>query len=35
MKEFVLVAIGFILGDAMGVAGLVELFHKVVNLFNF
>ena len=29
MKEFVLVAIGFILGCAIGVQGLVDLFHKV------
>lgn len=35
MKEFLLVALGFILGAAMGITGLVDLFHKVLNLFNF
>ena len=34
MKEFVLVAVGFILGCAIGVQGLVELFHKVLKVFN-
>ena len=35
MKEFILVAVGFILGDAMGVAGIIDLAHKVSKLFSF
>ena len=35
MKEFVLVTIGFVLGDAIGVHGLISIYYKVVNLFNF
>lgn len=35
MREFVLVTIGFILGSAIGVHGLVDIFNKVLKLFNF
>lgn len=35
MKEFILVVVGFILGDAMGIAGIVDLAHKVLKLFSF
>jgi hypothetical protein len=35
MKGFVLVTLGFILGDAIGVHGLTSIGHKVANLFNF
>ena len=35
MKEFVLIFIGFVLGDAMGIAGIVDLGHKVAKLFGF
>ena len=35
MKEFLLVAVGFILGSAIGVDGLVDIFNKVLKLFNF
>ena len=33
MREFVLVAIGFILGDAIGIGGVTDICAKVVNLF--
>lgn len=35
MKEFLLVALGFILGAAMGMSGLIQLFNKVLELFKF
>lgn len=35
MKEFVLVTLGFILGDTIGVHGLISIGHKVANLFDF
>lgn len=35
MKEFLLVAIGFILGAAMGMSGLIQLINKVLELFKF
>jgi len=35
VREFVLIFIGFVLGDAMGVAGIVDLGHKVAKLFGF
>jgi len=33
MKEFILVAVGFILGDAIGVGGVIDICSKVVGLF--
>lgn len=33
MKEFLLVSLGFILGDAIGVHGLVSIYQKVLILF--
>lgn len=35
MKEFLLVALGFILGAAIGVSGLVQIINKVLELFKF
>lgn len=35
MKEFLLVALGFILGAAMGMSGLLQLINKVLELFKF
>ena len=35
MKEFLWVALGFILGSAIGVHGLMEIVDKVLKLFNF
>jgi len=35
MKEFLLVALGFILGAAMGMSGLIQLINKVLELFKF
>ena len=35
MREFFLVAIGFVLGSAIGMHGLIELVHKVLNELNF
>ena len=35
VKEFLLVAIGFILGAAMGMTGLLQLINKVLDLFKF
>ena len=34
MKEFILVAIGFIFGAAIGVSGITDICNKVVGLFN-
>jgi len=34
MKELLWVALGFILGSAIGVHGLVDIFNKVLKLFN-
>ena len=33
MKEFLLVSVGFILGSAIGVEGIVDIINKVVGLF--
>tara|TARA_B100000085_G_scaffold228079_1_gene214027 strand:- start:474 stop:578 length:105 start_codon:yes stop_codon:yes gene_type:complete len=33
MREFVLVAVGFVLGDAIGVDGILDIGTRVVNLF--
>jgi len=33
MKEFILVAAGFVLGDAIGVAGMTDICNKVIGLF--
>ena len=33
MREFVLVAVGFVLGDAIGVAGIMDIGTKVIGLF--
>ena len=33
MREFVLVAVGFVLGDAMGVDGIMSIGAKVVGVF--
>ena len=33
MKEFILVVVGFVLGSAIGVAGLMDIVNKVVGLF--
>jgi hypothetical protein len=35
VKEFLLVALGFILGAAIGVSGLVQIINKVLELFKF
>jgi len=35
MKEFLLVVLGFILGAAMGMSGLIQLINKVLELFKF
>ena len=34
MKEFILVAIGFIFGAAIGVSGITDICNKVIGLFN-
>jgi hypothetical protein len=34
MKEFLWVALGFILGSAIGIDGLVDIFNKILKLFN-
>lgn len=33
MKEFILVVVGFVLGSAIGVDGLMDIVNKVVGLF--
>ena len=33
MREFVLVAVGFVLGDAIGVDGIMSIGAKVMGLF--
>lgn len=33
MREFILVTIGFILGDAIGLGGIGDICSKVFNLF--
>lgn len=33
MKEFLLVSVGFILGSAIGVEGIIDIVNKVVELF--
>jgi len=33
MKEFILVSVGFILGDAIGIGGILDVCDKVVGLF--
>jgi hypothetical protein len=35
MKEFLWVGLGFILGSAIGVHGLIDIFNKVLKLFSF
>ena len=33
MREIVLVAVGFVLGDAIGVSGIMDIGSKVMGLF--
>jgi len=33
MREFVLVAVGFVLGDAIGITGIMDIGTRVVGLF--
>ena len=33
MKELVLVVVGFVLGSAIGVEGITDIFNKIVGLF--
>lgn len=34
MKEFVLVAVGFVFGAAIGVSGITDICNKVIGLFS-
>ena len=34
MKEFVLVAVGFIFGAAIGVNGITDICNKVIGIFS-
>ncbi len=34
MKEVILIFIGFVLGDAIGINGVVDIWNKIVLLFN-
>jgi len=33
MREFILIVIGFVLGDAIGITGIMDIGSRVIGLF--